>query len=44
MKEQYNLKANDSSSQIYFSDSSQKNWEVIPGRLDSGNTITMDIS
>lgn len=43
-KSSITLKANDSSSQIYFSDSSQKNWEVIPGRLDSGNTITMDIS
>lgn len=38
------LKADDSDSEIYFSDSKKKDWQTIPGDLSSKNTITMDIS
>lgn len=38
------LQVNDGSTEVYFSDSSQKIWDAIPGRIDSTNTITMDIS
>lgn len=38
------LKANGSDSKIYFSDSKQKTWEVIPGEIGLDRRITMDIS
>ncbi len=38
------LQANNSDTTIYFSDSTKKTWEAIPGNIGSDHTITMDIS
>ncbi len=37
------LQLNSGDSQVYFSDSSKKTWEEVPGTI-TGSTITMDIS
>jgi hypothetical protein len=38
------LQLNSGDTEAYFSDSNKKNWETIPGKLSSNNTVTMDIS
>ncbi|MDF2941750.1 MAG: hypothetical protein K0S01_608 [Herbinix sp.] len=38
------LLVNAGDTEVYFSDSAKKKWEVIPGKIKSDRTITMDIS
>lgn len=38
------LQVNDGDTEVYFSDSTKKTWETVPGEISSNNTITMDIS
>jgi hypothetical protein len=38
------LQLNEGDTAVYFSDSSKKNWEELPGSIQSNQTITMDIS
>lgn len=38
------LQVNSGDTKVYFSDSSKKVWEEIPGTINSANQITMDIS
>jgi len=38
------LQLNDGDTKVYFSDSTRKTWEEVPGDISSSKTITMDIS
>lgn len=38
------LQLNEGDTAVYFSDSSKKNWEEVPGTIQSNKTINMDIS
>lgn len=38
------LKVNQGDTIVYVSDSSKKNWEIVPGDISGSNTIEMDIS
>jgi hypothetical protein len=38
------LQLNDEDTAVYFSDSTKKTWEEVPGTISSNKTITMDIS
>lgn len=38
------LQLNSADTEVYFSDSTKKNWETVPGVISNTKTITMDIS
>ncbi len=38
------LQLNEGDTAVYFSDSSKKTWEEVPGTIQSNKTVTMDIS
>ncbi len=38
------LQLNEGDTAVYFSDSTKRNWEEVPGAIQSNKTVTMDIS